>query len=62
MDSRIPGQVGASLGGDPALAFNTGHSTGAQALEELGVHDFSEKRTGYAKAEEKDEKNIKDEI
>jgi hypothetical protein len=62
MDSRIPGQVGAPLGGDPALAFNTGHSAGIQALEELGVHDVSEKRTSYAKAEEKDEKNIKDEI
>ena len=62
MDSRIPGQAGVPLSGDPALAFNTGHSTGIQALESLGVHDVTEKRTSYAKAEEKDEKNINEEI
>jgi hypothetical protein len=62
MDSRIPGQVGAPLGGDPQMAFNTGHSTGIEALEELGVHDVSEKRISYSKAEAKDDKNIKDEI
>ncbi|RFU28658.1 hypothetical protein B7463_g7691, partial [Scytalidium lignicola] len=44
MDSRIPGQVGAPLSGDPQLAFNTGHSTGLEALEELGVHDVAQQR------------------
>lgn len=62
MDSRIPGQVGAPLGGDPQLAFNTGHSTGIEALEELGVHDVSQKRTIHVSADEKDDKNINDEI
>jgi hypothetical protein len=62
MDSRIPGQVGAPLAGDPQMAFNTGHSTGMQALEELGVHDVSEKRVSYARAGEKDEINIDEEI
>ena len=60
MDSRIPGQVGAPLGGDPALAFNTGHATGIEALEELGVHDISERKPHVAN--EKDEKGPSDEI
>lgn len=42
MDSRIPGQPGAPLNGDPQLAFNTGHAAGVEALEELGVHDVSQ--------------------
>jgi hypothetical protein len=60
MDSRIPGQVGAPLGGDPALAFNTGHTTGMEALEELGVHDVSERKPHVS--DEKDEKGASDEI
>jgi hypothetical protein len=60
MDSRIPGQVGAPLSGDPALAFNTGISTGMEALEELGVHDVSERKPHVS--DEKDEKGLSDEI
>ena len=57
MDSRIPGQVGAPLGGDPALAFNTGRSTGIEALEELGVHDVSERKVPVLASDEKGEKD-----
>lgn len=62
MNSRMPGQVGAPLGGDPALAFNTGHSTGIQALEDLGVHDVSEKRTMVVGDQKTDEKGATDDI
>ena len=63
MASRIPGQNGpAPLSGDPAMAFNTGHSTGIQALEELGVHDVAEKRAHFNEDGQADEKNINDEI
>lgn len=62
MDSRIPGQVGAPLGGDPALAFNTGRSTGIGALEELGVHDVSERKVPVSASDEKDENGISDDI
>jgi hypothetical protein len=62
MNSRMPGQAGAPLGGDPALAFNTGHSTGIQALEELGVHELSEKRASHAAEEEKKENRVGDDI
>jgi hypothetical protein len=62
MDSRIPGQVGAPLGGDPAMAFNTGHSTGIEALEELGVHDVSERKVPISTRDEKDGKEALDEI
>lgn len=58
----MPGSVGAPLGGDPALAFNTGHSTGIEALEELGVHDVSEKRTTVVDNEKFDEKGATDDI
>ena len=44
------------------MAFNTGHATGIEALEQLGVHDVSQKRTSYANVDEKDDKNINDEI
>lgn len=44
------------------MDFNTGHSTGIEALEELGAHDISEKRIGYSTAEEKDCTNVNDEI
>jgi hypothetical protein len=54
MDSRIPGQAGAPL------AFNTGHSTGMEALEELGVHDVSERKPHIP--DEKDEKGLADGI
>jgi hypothetical protein len=61
MDSRIPGQVGAPLSGDPSLAFSTGHSTGMEALEELGVNEVSERIPHVS--DEKDEKGgISDEI
>jgi hypothetical protein len=60
MDSRIPGQAAAPLSGDPALAFNTGHSTGMEALEELGVHDVSERKPHTP--DEKVEKGLADEI
>lgn len=58
----MPGSVGAPLGGDPALAFNTGHSSGIEALEELGVHDVSEKRTTVVDDEKVDEKGATDDI
>ncbi|RDW70319.1 hypothetical protein BP5796_08716 [Coleophoma crateriformis] len=38
MTSRIPGAVPAQLSADVNPAFNTGHTTGIEALEELGVH------------------------
>ena len=44
------------------MAFNTGHSTGIESLQELGVHDVTEKRTSYSRSDEKDDKNINDEI
>ena len=61
MDSRIPGQVGVPLAGDPTLAFNTGHSTGVEELEELGVYDVSERKPNVSN-NEKDDKGLGDEI
>lgn len=62
MDSRIPGQVGAPLGGDPQLAFNTGHSSGVEALEELGVRNVSGNPGTTVHGEEKAEKGHADDI
>lgn len=58
----MPGSVGAPLGGDPALAFQTDHSTGIEALEELGVHDVSEKRTTVVNDAKVGEKGPTDDI
>jgi hypothetical protein len=40
MDSRIPGQAGAPLSGDPTSAFNTGYLSRIETLKELDVHDL----------------------
>jgi len=62
MDSRIPNESGAPFGGDPQLAFNTGRSTGIEALEALGVHDVSEKKRVVSGTAELDETGSSDEI
>lgn len=71
--NRFPGQNGLEpLGGNPEDAFLTGHSTGIEALSELGVHDIRAERRKTdtdektaAKDTQTDEKkhdNINDEI
>lgn len=56
MTSRIPGAVDEPLSANVAPAFNTGHSTGIEALEELGVHNVSnEKSPAMAKEALEDE-------
>jgi hypothetical protein len=57
MTSRIPGAVNEPLGADVAPAFNTGHSTGIEVLEELGVHKISSEKTPNTK-----EKGLGDDI
>lgn len=58
----MPGSVGAPLGGDTAIAFNTGHSSGVEALEALGVHNVSEKRSHGTENINLEEKGATEEI
>lgn len=44
------------------MAFNTGHSSGIEALEALGVHNVAEKRTNAPENINFEEKGISEEI
>lgn len=50
---RMPGQVHVELNPDPSLAFNTGHASGIESLEAMGVHTYPTKEDG-ATDEKKD--------
>ena len=67
--NRLPGQNNPEpLGGNPELAFVSGHDEGVQALHELGVHrvQHDSPRGSLNSHDEKspatEEKNINDEI
>jgi hypothetical protein len=62
MDPIIQGQAGAPPSVGPQLALDTGRSTGTETLEELRVHEASEKRVLYAHDKETGEKEMEDNI